>query len=121
MYKSLYTSRTRERVERLMILTSEHRAPRRLPGPCRREIVSQSAAMQEALRLAETVAPQATTVVILGETGTGKGLLARHIHDCSPRRSQPFVEVNCAGLQRRSWPSPSCSATSAARSPARPS
>jgi transcriptional regulator with PAS, ATPase and Fis domain len=56
--------------------------------------------MKEALRLAETVAPHETTVVILGETGTGKGLLARHIHECSPRWTKPFVELNCAGLQK---------------------
>ena len=63
-------------------------------------LVAESTAMREALRLAEAVAPRTTTVLLLGETGTGKGILARHIHDASPRAEQPFVELNCAGLSR---------------------
>jgi len=59
-----------------------------------------SAAMREVLRLAEMVAARDTTVLVVGETGTGKGLLARRIHDLSPRRGRPFVELNCAGLQK---------------------
>jgi transcriptional regulator with PAS, ATPase and Fis domain len=63
-------------------------------------IVAYSAAMKDAVRLAETVAPHETTTVLLGETGTGKGLLARHVHACSPRGALRFVALNCAGLQR---------------------
>jgi DNA-binding NtrC family response regulator len=59
-----------------------------------------SAAMREALRLVDAVAPRDTTVLVQGETGTGKGVLARRVHDLSPRRTEPFVELNCAGLSR---------------------
>jgi formate hydrogenlyase transcriptional activator len=62
------------------------------------EIVGKSAALQAVLRQAETVAPTDSTVLILGETGTGKELLARAIHNLSPRRERTFVRVNCASI-----------------------
>ena len=49
-------------------------------------------------RLIRSVAPHNTTVLIRGETGTGKGLVARAIHSVSPRREGPFVVVDCAAL-----------------------
>jgi Nif-specific regulatory protein len=57
-----------------------------------------SVAMQEALRLAHTVAPTDTTVLLLGESGTGKEVVARAIHQWSPRAEHPFVAVNCVAL-----------------------
>jgi formate hydrogenlyase transcriptional activator len=61
-------------------------------------MVGESPPFQQVLTLVKAVAPTNTTVLLLGETGTGKELLARAIHDVSPRQSKPFVRVNCAGL-----------------------
>ncbi len=61
-------------------------------------IVGQSAAIQTALRQVEQVAGANATVLLLGETGTGKELLARAIHDLSPRKDRPLIKVNCAAL-----------------------
>jgi formate hydrogenlyase transcriptional activator len=62
------------------------------------EIVGQSVALRRALRHAETVGPTDSTVMIYGETGTGKELIARAIHNLSPRRSKTFVKLNCAAI-----------------------
>jgi len=62
------------------------------------EIVGESTAIQKTLHQAEKVANEETTVLILGETGTGKELLARAIHRLSPRRDGHMVKVNCAAL-----------------------
>jgi formate hydrogenlyase transcriptional activator len=62
------------------------------------EIVGRSAALKRVLGQIETVAPTDATVLILGETGTGKELVARAIHRMSPRRNLPFVTLNCAAI-----------------------
>src|SRR5262249_30715895 len=61
-------------------------------------LVGRSAALRCVLRLVEVVAPTDATVLVLGETGTGKELVARAIHDRSDRRDRPFVKVNCAAI-----------------------
>jgi formate hydrogenlyase transcriptional activator len=61
-------------------------------------ILGQSDGLQYVLYRAEQVAPQNTTVLILGETGTGKELIAFAIHNMSPRRERPLITVNCAAL-----------------------
>jgi formate hydrogenlyase transcriptional activator len=61
-------------------------------------IVGQSRALREVLRQVAIVAPMDSSVVILGETGTGKELVARAIHELSPRKNNPFVKVNCAAI-----------------------
>ncbi len=62
------------------------------------ELVGESEAMRKVKDLAIKVAPSRASVLILGETGTGKEVLARAIHRNSPRREKPFVMVNCAAL-----------------------
>jgi len=62
------------------------------------QIVGKSAPLRRVLMQAETVAPTDSTVLIYGDTGTGKELIARAIHDLSPRRSKPFVKLNCAAI-----------------------
>jgi len=62
------------------------------------EIIGSSPALKRVLRQAETVAPTDATVLILGETGTGKELIARAIHRISPRRNLPFISLNCAAI-----------------------
>jgi two-component system response regulator FlrC len=62
------------------------------------EIVAGDGKMQAALELGRSVAPTDATVLITGETGTGKELMARAIHHWSPRAGQSFVAVNCAAL-----------------------
>jgi len=62
------------------------------------EIVGRSPSLQRVLRQVETVAPSDATVLILGETGTGKELIARAIHQLSPRRDRSFVQINCASI-----------------------
>jgi DNA-binding NtrC family response regulator len=61
-------------------------------------IVGRSRSMQEVIRRAELVAETKSTVLILGETGTGKELVARAIHDRSAQRSMPLIKVNCAAI-----------------------
>jgi formate hydrogenlyase transcriptional activator len=61
-------------------------------------IVGQSRALSEVLELVEMVAASDSTVLLLGETGTGKELIARAIHDRSRRRCKTFVKVNCAAI-----------------------
>src|SRR5246500_3504666 len=62
------------------------------------EIVGESAALKRTLAQVGLVAPAGTTALILGETGTGKELIARAIHNLSPRRERTFVKVNCASI-----------------------
>jgi formate hydrogenlyase transcriptional activator len=62
------------------------------------EIVGRSAALKRVLGQVETVAPTAATVLILGETGTGKELIARAIHRISLRKDLPFMTLNCAAI-----------------------
>ena len=61
-------------------------------------MIGQSAPMQGVFDLIRDVAPSAATVLITGETGTGKGLAAKAIHSHSPRRDGPFVVVNCGAI-----------------------
>jgi formate hydrogenlyase transcriptional activator len=61
-------------------------------------IVGQSSALRHVLHLVETVAPSDSTVLLLGETGTGKELIARAVHERSRRKERTFVKLNCAAI-----------------------
>ena len=62
------------------------------------EVVGESAALRRVLKQVETVAPTSSTVLIRGETGTGKELIARALHELSPRKARTFVKLNCAAI-----------------------
>ncbi len=72
------------------------REPRERPGPGM--LVGQSAALREVLEQVRQVAATDSTVLLLGETGTGKELIATHIHELSARRGRAMVRVNCAAI-----------------------
>jgi two-component system NtrC family response regulator len=82
----------RERVAELESRLERH--------PCFENIVSVSLAMERVLDRARLAATTPASILILGETGTGKEMLARAIHDASPRSRQPFVAINCGALPR---------------------
>ncbi len=63
-----------------------------------REIIGESPAIRQVLALVKQVAASPSTVLIQGESGTGKELVARMLHEDSPRRGRPFIRVNCAAL-----------------------
>src|SRR5205823_7599965 len=61
-------------------------------------LVGSSKKIQEVFRLVEMVAPSTASVLITGESGTGKELVARTIHNLSPRKPKPFVAINCSAI-----------------------
>jgi sigma-54 specific flagellar transcriptional regulator A len=60
-----------------------------------KDIIGQSPSMKKIFRIVEKAAVSNTTIMLNGETGTGKGVIARAIHECSSRRSKPFIQINC--------------------------
>lgn len=91
-YRQLNESRAQLAEERLYLLDeirSEHRF---------QEVVGSSPALKRVLSQVETVAPTNSTVLIYGETGTGKELIARAIHNLSSRKDRTFVKLNCAAI-----------------------
>src|SRR5947199_535335 len=89
----------------LQVIDSRERLPRK-PSPLRlistehnfEEIIGESPALKRTLKQVEIVAPTDSTVLLLGETGTGKELIARAIHNLSFRRERTLVKVNCAAI-----------------------
>ena len=87
---------TIDNVLRMKRLEEENRQLRQRVG--KHEIVHSGEAMRRVMAQVERVAASETRVCILGETGTGKELIARALHDRSPRREGPFVTLNCAAV-----------------------
>ncbi len=83
---------------RVAELLERRPSPERLEAATNHGIVGQSAPMAELIDLVRQVAASDATVLVIGETGTGKELVARAIHHLSPRETGPFVPVNCAAL-----------------------
>jgi DNA-binding NtrC family response regulator len=73
---------------------SDARAPLVAPGP----LLGESEAMLEVFRLIERVGPTEASVLLTGESGSGKELAAKSIHDCSGRRDGPFIAINCGAI-----------------------
>jgi DNA-binding NtrC family response regulator len=82
-------------------LQEENTALRRMVGQAEdtSTILGESPAMRTLLQMVERVAPSSAPVLISGETGTGKGLIARAIHRASPRADHPFLVINCSAFQ----------------------
>ena len=97
----LANSLLRQELQRLKGESSEEKAhveDEQSSMPLFEEIVGRSPALQRVLRQIEVVAPTDSGVLIQGETGTGKELIAQAIHNRSARRDRPFVKVNCAAI-----------------------
>lgn len=80
--------------------SKEARQPEKPLSPVGRfsNIIGESACMKAIFRLVERIADSDSTILINGETGTGKGMLARAIHERSHRREHPFVQINCGAI-----------------------
>jgi len=108
------SSQESSKLFRLIENSREPRIPTELPDPLMRPelctvspgdeietlpgMTGSSPSLRRVYRLARLVAPRRTTVLLTGETGTGKELVARALHELSPRRERPFVIINCAAI-----------------------
>jgi DNA-binding NtrC family response regulator len=92
--------RERELGENIRVLERENEMLRREVGTALRldQLIGKSAVIRDVFELAEKVAGTDSTVLVRGESGTGKSLLVRAIHRASPRKAGPFVTVNCGAL-----------------------
>src|SRR6185437_2715368 len=93
-----------DRAFRVHELEAENRKLRSEPGTVLEGIIGTSEAMAKACRLGEKVGPTNASVLLLGETGTGKELVARAVHRLSTRRDGPFVAINCSATRRAPTP-----------------
>ncbi|MBI1892941.1 MAG: sigma-54-dependent Fis family transcriptional regulator, partial [Candidatus Rokubacteria bacterium] len=93
------TRTVRQALERRALVLENRSLQRRLDELAGAgEIIGESPAIRQLLALVKQVAPASATVLIDGESGTGKELVARALHEGSPRRERPFIRVNCAAL-----------------------
>ncbi|MCG8468334.1 MAG: sigma-54 dependent transcriptional regulator [Gemmatimonadetes bacterium] len=85
-------------LERTSLRREVARLRRAVPHGPRERVIGRSKALERVFDLIERVAPTRSTVLVTGETGTGKELVARAVHDLSPRANAPFVPINCSAL-----------------------
>jgi two-component system response regulator HydG len=85
-------------LEKQSLIVENKTLKAQLEATRRRPIVGQSLAMRRTLEVVQQAAPSMATVLLLGESGTGKELLARQLHEASPRAGRPFIPVNCAAI-----------------------
>src|SRR6185369_13511847 len=85
-------------LEKQSLIVENKTLKAQLEATRRRPIVGQSLAMRRTLEVVQQAAPSMATVLLLGESGTGKELLARQIHESSPRAGRAFIPVNCAAI-----------------------
>jgi two-component system response regulator HydG len=85
-------------LEKQSLIVENKTLKAQLEATRRRPIVGQSLAMRRTLEVVQQAAPSVATVLLLGESGTGKELLARQIHESSPRAGRAFIPVNCAAI-----------------------
>jgi two-component system response regulator HydG len=85
-------------LEKQSLIVENKTLKAQLEATRRRPIVGQSLAMRRTFEVVQQAAPSMATVLLLGESGTGKELLARQIHEASPRAARAFIPVNCAAI-----------------------
>src|SRR5262245_65962162 len=82
----------------IMVIQDPTQPRRRSDMQSRNHIIGESPALHHVLEQVDVVAPTDATVLVVGETGTGKELIAHAIHDRSSRRERAFVKINCAAI-----------------------
>ena len=96
--RAAVVSAVRKALDKVALVAENRELRAQLAAATSQEIVGNSQVLRATLEVARQAANSTATVLLLGESGTGKELLARYIHDHSPRVSAPFVPVNCAAL-----------------------
>ncbi len=92
------TKRDLEQTKELLARMREEIAVLRKKELCNVRLIANSSQMKELIQLVEKVAPLDINILILGETGTGKSVLAKNIHKISARQQGPFISINCAAI-----------------------
>lgn len=95
----------RRALERRSLVLENQALRRELAGAGQSRIIGRSAAIEQVRRLIANVAPTDAAVLINGDTGAGKELIARSLHETSPRRDKPFIAVNCGALPEQMFES----------------
>ncbi|SAK97377.1 two component sigma54 specific Fis family transcriptional regulator [Caballeronia calidae] len=95
----------RRALERRSLILENQALRRELAGAGQSRIIGRSPAIEQVRRLIANVAPTDASVLINGDTGAGKELIARSLHEISPRRDKPFIAVNCGALPEQMFES----------------